>query len=32
MTPRDGPAQGKVIDALFDEAGRWRAELMKTGG
>ena len=29
---RAGLARGEVIDALFDEAGRWRTELMKTGG
>jgi prephenate dehydrogenase len=27
---RAGLAGGEVVDALFDEAGRWRAELMKT--
>jgi hypothetical protein len=27
---RAGLGQGDVIDALFNDAGRWRAELMKS--
>jgi prephenate dehydrogenase len=29
---RTGLAQREVIESLFSDAGRWRAELMKTDG